>query len=96
MPSIERYREIETLSGIDFYTECGHLQVVTDEHKKLSVLQNAYRNLRLHGKAVKLINDENKEDLFPYLNLPSNCIAYLEPDGSGHISPRYADILSIR
>ena len=29
LPSIERYREIEALSGIEFYSECGHLQVVT-------------------------------------------------------------------
>ena len=29
LPAIERYREIEARSGIDFYAECGHLQVVT-------------------------------------------------------------------
>ena len=29
LPAIERYREIEALSGIEFYAECGHLQVVT-------------------------------------------------------------------
>ena len=29
LPSIERYREIEALAGIEFYAECGHLQVVT-------------------------------------------------------------------
>ena len=60
LPSIERYREIEALSGIDFYTECGHLQFVTDKFEKLSLVENAYRNLRLHGKSVKLINQENK------------------------------------
>ena len=60
MPSIERYREIEALSGIDFYTECGHLQVVTGECEKLSVVRNAYRNLRLHGKTVQLINRKDK------------------------------------
>ena len=60
LPSIERYRDIEARSGIDFYTECGHLQVGTDECDKLSLVQNAYRNLRLHGKTVELINRENK------------------------------------
>ena len=60
LPSIERYRDIEARSGIDFYTECGHLQVGTDECDNLSLVQNAYRNLRLHGKTVELINRENK------------------------------------
>ena len=29
-----------------------------------------------------------QDEVFPYLNLPPGSLGYLEPDGSGHISPR--------
>ena len=33
---------------------------LAEECAKLSTVQNAYRNLRLHGKSVQTINEEDK------------------------------------
>ena len=35
-------------------------RTVSEECAKLSVVQNAYRNLRLKGKTVQTINEEDK------------------------------------
>ncbi|KAK3256972.1 hypothetical protein CYMTET_33931 [Cymbomonas tetramitiformis] len=84
--SINRYRSIEAQSGVEFYSEVGHVVVgLAGEEYISNVKANALR----HQVAHELLPDTSSlSNKFPYLRFPKGCEGVFEPEDSGHISPR--------
>ncbi|XP_055948923.1 monomeric sarcosine oxidase-like [Argiope bruennichi] len=85
--SISRYRELEKLSGINFYEPIGCL---FSGPKNGGFIQSCLRSGAVHK--VPLVemagNSETFRKRYPYLNLKDEEIALLDDSGGGHISPR--------
>ncbi|GFV43054.1 peroxisomal sarcosine oxidase [Trichonephila clavipes] len=84
--SIESYKELEKLSGIDFHSPVGCLFMGTKNGAfMLKYLQNA----AIHEvPLVDLSNRETFEKRFPFLKLNDNECVLLDDNGGGHINPR--------
>lgn len=84
--SIERYRDIESETGIRFYSEVGHVVVgLAGEQYINQVKANALR----HEVDHELLPDAAALTArFPYLRFPDGCEGVHEATDSGHISPR--------
>ena len=70
--SIERFRNIESASGVDFYQEVGFLSIAPKFEKEEFLDQQDYQ----------------KVDKMEHLSWPQNCEAIFQPQNAGHISPR--------
>ena len=70
--SIERFRKIESASGVDFYQEVGFLSIAPK-----------FENQQFFDQ-----QDYQKVDKMEPLSWPQNCEAIFQPQNAGHISPR--------
>ena len=70
--SIERFRKIESASGVDFYQEVGFLSIGPNFENEEFLDQQDYQ----------------KVDKMEPLSWPQNCEAIFQPQNAGHISPR--------
>ena len=70
--SIERFRKIESASGVDFYQEVGFLSIAPKFENEEFLNQKDYQ----------------KVDKMEHLSWPQNCEAIFQPQNAGHISPR--------
>lgn len=84
--SINRYRELEHLSGIDFYQPVG-LLYITQKNSSFSkkLLQSASS---LDLPVVDLSYNDIFQKRFPYIKLRHSDHPLLDDFGAGHISPR--------
>ena len=64
---MERYRQIEMESGIQFFDEVGYLRIGQEEDKRLNAIHDVARDLRQDGVDVNLVDDEYAAKYFPYL-----------------------------
>lgn len=88
--SIDRYRSIERESGIDFFSECGHLAVGNSGGEYIA---NVARVAREADVAVSELNRQELKRLLPMCNLATHGATgpesgVFEPTGSGWVSAR--------
>ncbi|KAL5004169.1 hypothetical protein ScPMuIL_017625 [Solemya velum] len=82
--SIDRYREIEKLSGIKFYEERGFLSVGTVGNAYIEQVQQCVTEQGIRcNKDVRKLKEQ-----FPYLDLPRNDKWIFEMSQAGIINPR--------
>ncbi|GFT31241.1 monomeric sarcosine oxidase [Nephila pilipes] len=84
--SIESYKELKKLSGIDFHSPVGCIFMgPKDGAFMLKYLENS----AIHNVPVVDLSDrETFEKRFPFLKLNYNECVLLDDNGGGHISPR--------
>ncbi|MEM7376803.1 MAG: FAD-dependent oxidoreductase [Pseudomonadota bacterium] len=85
--SIARYRDIESRSGIPFYTPVGYLGLGIGPIGKRYNARCASTG-EAEGAAVERLNAEEVRARFPYLAVPEDVDGLVELGGAGHISPR--------
>jgi len=83
--SMERYREIEIESGIEFFDEVGYLRIDGADDPNTHQVAS---ELRHDGVDVHSVDDQYAKDHFSYLSLPVGYVAYHQPNKAGYISPR--------
>ena len=81
--AIDRYAEIATASGIDFFEEVGHLAVGPAGGPNLAARK---ANAAAAGLPCEHLDAAGVGQRFPYLALPSGAEGVWEPRRSGHIS----------
>ena len=88
--SIDRYRAIERESGIDFFSECGHLAVGNSGGEYIASVARVAREANV---AVSELNRHELKRLLPLCNLATHGAAgpergVFEATGSGWVSAR--------
>lgn len=83
--SIVRYPEIETESGIAFFTPTGFLMIVGSEDPDIKPTVALARE---NGGNTTVIGANEMRELYPFLSLPDDCAGIRETGTAGHISPR--------
>ena len=86
--SIARYREIETLSGIGFFSEKGCLMSGMATGRSQRYMADVRAAAERLGVAHMRLDDSALEARFPYFRFPAGSDAVFEPEGAGHVSPR--------
>ena len=81
--SIRRYGEIETESGIPFFTECGALIAGGSDY--MASVEAARAGL---GVVYDRLDHDALKMRFPFLSIPEGYSGDFEPRNAGHISPR--------
>lgn len=81
--SIARYGEIESASGISFFTPCGAL--IAGGADYMAAVEQARAGLDVQ---CNRLDPAGLQDRFPYLVLPDGYTGDHEPGQAGHISPR--------
>jgi glycine/D-amino acid oxidase-like deaminating enzyme len=87
--SIEQYRHIESVSGIEFYQPVGELFVAdrgAQSHYHDPV--NIERSRRTLGVELEELDDSGRQDVFPYLAFPDSAGAVWETRPAGYVNPR--------
>ena len=82
--SIERYREIEQTSGIQFYNECGFLWIDNDPVRTEQITRLAADN----GVTVESLTNAHINEKYPYLSQAGISAALYQSHDSGMINPR--------
>lgn len=83
--SIARYSEIETASGLRFFTDCGAAMVGPEGS---AFMADCRRTAADCGVPHQDLDSGGLRGTFPYFDFASDLSALYEPDGAGHISPR--------
>ena len=83
--SIARYREIEAISGIRFFTDCGAAMIGPDDG---DFMADCRRTAAGRGIAHQDMSAVQLRSAFPYFRFAPGLAGLYEPDGAGHISPR--------
>lgn len=86
--SIERYRSIEQQSGIKFFSEVGYLTVVRSDYQNMDKFHETAQILHQDGYKCELMDVHRLKERFPYLQFPSDSLAYFQPDKAGYLNPR--------
>ncbi|XP_069985822.1 monomeric sarcosine oxidase isoform X2 [Penaeus vannamei] len=81
--SIQRYREIEKQTGINFYSNVGNIQCLEKKEEFESLLQ---MNQQMTASAEDVSKKWN--DIYPFFNFPDDIYILQEKVNAGHISPR--------
>lgn len=81
--SIRRYQEIETESGISFFTACGALMAGGADY--VAAIGEATDGLHVVSEALDTAALKKR---FPFLSLPEGYLGAYEHKNAGHISPR--------
>lgn len=81
--SIRRYGEIETESGISFFTPCGALMAGSADY--MAAIDDATEGL---GVVCDRLDADALKARFPFLGLPEGYTGAHERENAGHISPR--------
>lgn len=86
--SVERYREIETASGIAFFSEVGSLLTgAASEAGRAYVAQTRRVAEEMNAQVMHLPPDAMRQR-FPWFVFPKGSAGVFEERGAGHISPR--------
>ncbi len=83
--SIERYQDLETRSGVAFFTPAGYLGVGgpgSDYNDRCD------RSGKSHGASLERLSAVALRTRFPFLSVPDDTDGLLETGSAGHISPR--------
>ncbi len=83
--SIERYAEIESASGVRFFTGCGALMAGARGSDWLARVGEVRESRRIASRQMR---SAELRAAFPYLLLPDDSEAFYEPNGAGHVNPR--------
>ncbi len=86
--SIERYDEIATLSGVDFYGEAGCLIAAPLPGGEDNYLENVIAARDRLGVDAPFIGERALADQFPWFRFPAGYGGVFEPRNAGHINPR--------
>lgn len=81
--AIDRYAQIESQSGISFYTETGAIMAGGD-----AFMERVEVGRREYQVPCEVLDHVALSDRFPFFRFPSHFAATYEPDRAGHISPR--------
>ncbi|KAG7175636.1 putative FAD dependent oxidoreductase-containing protein [Homarus americanus] len=81
--SLARFRDLEKLTGVKFYTESGYAYVTLDK----STLENLMEVNQKCGFEAQDITNSWK-NIFPFLHLPDNASVVWQSVNGGHIIPR--------
>lgn len=86
--SIERYDEIATASGVDFYGEAGCLIAAPLPAGEDNYLENVIAARDRLGVDAPFIGEQALADQFPWFRFPAGYGGVFEPRNAGHINPR--------
>jgi len=86
--SIARYRDIESRSGISFFSERGCLISGLSTGRSQQYMSDIRDNASKLGLNVKRLDDGALQERFAYFRFPEGSDAVLEAHGAGHVSPR--------
>jgi len=86
--SIERYSEIATGSGVDFYRETGCLIAAPLPGGEGSYLDNVISARDRLGVDAPFVGELELADQFPWFHFPVGYGGVFEPRNAGHINPR--------
>lgn len=86
--SIERYDEIATASGVDFYGEAGCLIAAPLPGGEDNYLENVIAARDRLGVDAPFIGEQALADQFPWFRFPAGYGGVFEPRNAGHINPR--------
>lgn len=87
--SVDRYREIERLSGIPFFENVGYMMVTPGglgaDWFNLPAMQGVADQL---GVSIKSLTDTDLKSRFPYLQFTPNSKAIYQQQDAGYFNPR--------
>ncbi len=83
--SIERYAEIESASGVRFFTGCGALMAGARGSDWLARVGEVRESRRIASRQMR---SAELRAAFSYLLLPDDSEAFYEPKDAGHVNPR--------
>lgn len=86
--SIDRYRKIETASGIRFFSESGALIAGPETGPDSTLMRDFLSVQERHGIAAEVLRGKALADRFPYFQFEPGTLGLYEVEGAGHISPR--------
>lgn len=86
--SIARYRDIESRSGIRFYTEVGCLLTGPQRGGKDGYINHVVEAAESLRVETSVLNNTDLMSKFPYFAFPVATEGVFESSGAGHISPR--------
>lgn len=86
--SIERYRQIETMSGIRFYSEAGCLFAGPSPRSSADYLYRAREVACSLGLVVEQLEAAQLSEAFRQFAFPSHLIGHYERSKAGYINPR--------
>ena len=66
---MERYRNIETDSGITFFEEAGFLRIGQQDDPRVNDINDLANTLKNDGVDIKTVDDQYSKDKFPFLRL---------------------------
>ena len=67
--SMERYRNIETDSGIAFFEEAGFLRIGQQDDPRVNDINDLANTLKNDGVDIKTMDDQYLRDKYPFLRL---------------------------
>eukprot|EP00095_Tigriopus_kingsejongensis_P003173 maker-scaffold91_size383040-snap-gene-1.19 protein:Tk03173 transcript:maker-scaffold91_size383040-snap-gene-1.19-mRNA-1 annotation:"hypothetical protein BRAFLDRAFT_82583" len=88
LKSIQRYKDIEMSSGIEFFTESGYMYVTTQSAQNPKYPMRTAQNVHMSGNFCEDVTPAMLSDQFPYLSLPNDQVSYYQPEMSGYVNPR--------
>lgn len=86
--SIARYDQIETLSGIRFYSEAGCLFAGPSPRSSADYLYRAREVANSRGLVVEELEAADMSEAFPQFVFPSHLVGFYERSNAGYINPR--------
>lgn len=86
--SIRRYRDIESESGVGFFSESGYMYATTSAAQNPKYTLRTAQTVHLTGNSCERVTKAMFTNDFPYLSLPEDEVCYYQPDMSGHLNPR--------
>ncbi|XP_062590976.1 uncharacterized protein LOC134252499 [Saccostrea cucullata] len=86
--SEERYRELEDLSGIQFYHEVGALSVGTRNGRFIEKTKSSLKGGPIDNDNIEILAAKELNDKFPYLTFAENDEGIMEKRRAGYINPR--------
>ncbi|HWU60708.1 MAG TPA: FAD-binding oxidoreductase [Ensifer sp.] len=86
--SIDRYRDIESATGISFYREVGSLLTGAGTAEGRRYVERTQNAAEVAGVAAERLSAEGMKERFPWFSFPGGTEGIFEASGAGHISPR--------
>lgn len=87
--SIERYRDIESASGISFYHDIGYMMVTPgglgEDWFNLPAMRDVAAGMHVE---IEDLDDDALHERFPYLSYTPGSSAVLQSNDAGYINPR--------
>ncbi|MEM9320264.1 MAG: FAD-binding oxidoreductase [Pseudomonadota bacterium] len=83
--SIQRYRELEHRSGIDFYTPAGYLGL---GYPGSTYNDRCAATAAAHGIRIERVDTDSLRQRYPFLSVEDGVDGLVEMGGAGFISPR--------